>query len=250
MAIDVRPRKAPALVARLDGVPAAAHLRLISGFQLTADQAIRLPFGAQRLLALLAIHDRPLHRGFVAGVLWPDATEKHAAASLRSALWRLSQPSDGRETVIASPQTLALASTVRVDLREALAAANALLEGTAGTADVSMFTGDVLSDWYEDWVMVARERFRQLRLHALELLCLRLSSEGRGAAAVEAGLAAVAGEPLRESAHRALIQAHLAEGNVVEAIRQHGRFRELLRAELGVEPSPLMEALMRHVRDR
>jgi DNA-binding SARP family transcriptional activator len=47
----------------------------------------------------------------------------------------------------------------------------------------------------------------------------------------------VAVEPLRESAHRALIGAHLAEGNRVEALRQLARLRHLLREELGVEPS-------------
>lgn len=249
MASDVRLRRGTGLVGRPEGMPVSAHLRVLDGFRLTADdEPIPLSLCAQRLLALLAIHDRPLHRSFVAGVLWPDATEKHAAASLRSALWRLSQPHDGRATVMATPQTVALASAVRLDLREALAAGKALLQGAAGTPDVSMFSGDVLTDWYEDWVIVARERFRQLRLHALEVLCLRLSGEGRAAAAIEAGLAAVAGEPLRESAQRVLIEAHLAEGNAVEAVRQHDRFRNLLRAELGVEPSPLMEALMRRVR--
>jgi DNA-binding SARP family transcriptional activator len=64
------------------------------------------------------------------------------------------------------------------------------------------------------------------------------------AQAIEAGLAAVAGEPLRESAHRALIRVHLQEGNRVEAIRQFTACKNILRDELGVEPSAeLCEAL-------
>ena len=62
--------------------------------------------------------------------------------------------------------------------------------------------------------------------------------------AVQAGLAAVAGEPLRESAHRILIEAYLAEGNVAEAIRQYASYRHTLYDELGVEPSPAMSSLM------
>ena len=62
------------------------------------------------------------------------------------------------------------------------------------------------------------------------------------------GLAAVAGEPLRESAHRALITAYLAEGNRSEALRQYRFFRHLLADELGLEPSPLMESLVDPVR--
>ena len=43
---------------------------------------------------------------------------------------------------------------------------------------------------------------------------LRWAAAGQHAKAVMAGLAAVAGEPLRESAHRALIKAFLAENGV------------------------------------
>ena len=81
-----------------------------------------------------------------------------------------------------------------------------------------------------------RERFRQIRLHLLETLCEELLEAGRYAQAIEAGYAAVCGEPLRESAYRALIRAHLAEGNTSEAIRQYERFRELLKRELDLEP--------------
>jgi DNA-binding SARP family transcriptional activator len=69
-------------------------------------------------------------------------------------------------------------------------------------------------------VLVERERFRQLRLHALEALCRRLTGDGLHAEAVDAGIAAIAAEPLRESAHRALMSAHVAEGNRGEAMRQ------------------------------
>jgi DNA-binding SARP family transcriptional activator len=48
---------------------------------------------------------------------------------------------------------------------------------------------------------------------------------------------AVAAEPTRESARTELIKAHLAEGNVDEAIRQFESFRRVLEGELGVEPS-------------
>ncbi len=62
--------------------------------------------------------------------------------------------------------------------------------------------------------------------------------------AIEAGLAAMKSEPLRESAHRALVRAHLAEGNPNEALAQYRRFKELLHDELRLAPSPKMEALI------
>ena len=81
-----------------------------------------------------------------------------------------------------------------------------------------------------------RERYRNLRLHTLETLCDRFIESGRSREAVETALHAVSGDPLRESAHRSLISALMAEGNHAEAAVQYENLRFLLRKELGVEP--------------
>jgi DNA-binding SARP family transcriptional activator len=61
---------------------------------------------------------------------------------------------------------------------------------------------------------------------------------------VQAAYAAVRDEPLRESAHRAVVRVHLAEGNLVEALRAYRSFRDALDRELGVRPTRQMEELM------
>ena len=96
---------------------------------------------------------------------------------------------------------------------------------------------DLLPGVYEDWAIVERERIRQRMLHALEMLSHRLVSVGRYADAIEAALTAVSADPLRESAQRALIEAHAAEDNWGEARRSFECFRTLIRRELGVSPS-------------
>jgi len=63
--------------------------------------------------------------------------------------------------------------------------------------------------------------------------------------AVQAGMLAVSGEPLRESAQRALISAHIAEGNVDAATTQYNTFRELLHDKLDLEPSEEMKILVK-----
>jgi DNA-binding SARP family transcriptional activator len=205
----------------------ARQLSLLGGFELRCTgREVAVSRSGQRLLALLALQARPLQRLWVAGTLWIDATEERAGASLRSALWRLPQPG-GAAVVEASASHLRLAGDLDVDL------------------DPSTLGRDLLPDWYEDWVVMERERFRQLRLHALEALCRRLTESGRFGAAVQAGLAAVAGEPLRESAHRTLIRAHLAEGNPGEAVRQYHTYRRLLAGELAIEPSAAIRGLVR-----
>jgi DNA-binding SARP family transcriptional activator len=227
--------------------PLARRLSLLGGFELRcAGQDVAVPRSGQRLLALLALQGRPLERLWVAGTLWLDAPEERAGASLRSALWRLPQPG-GAAVVEASTTRLRLARDLTVDVHELTARAEGLAS-PAGLADPdldpSALARDLLPDWYEDWVVLERERLRQLRLHALEAVCARLTEAGRFAAAVQAGLAAVAGEPLRESAHRTLIRAHLAEGNPGEAVRQYHLYRRLLAGELALEPSPAIRGLV------
>ena len=88
---------------------------------------------------------------------------------------------------------------------------------------------------------MARDRARThppMRIHALEALGRTLINVRRFSDAIDAALAAVAAEPLRESAHVVLIEAHLAEGNVSEAVRQLERFRSENNLEL-IEGSPL-----------
>ncbi len=112
------------------------------------------------------------------------------------------------------------------------------------SSELRQFGEDLLPDWYEDWVLVERERFRQLRLHALEAMCRRLADAGSYALALEAGLAAVAAEPLRESAQRLVVGVHLAEGNLGEALRQYDRYARHLADACGATPSPAMSRLL------
>jgi DNA-binding SARP family transcriptional activator len=226
--------------------PASRQLSLLGGFELRcAGEAVAVSRSGQRLLALLALHGRPLERLYVAGQLWLDAPEERAGASLRSALWRLPQ-AGGADVVESSVTHLRLARDVDVDLHDVSARVERLDQSSDGIDDLapSALTRDLLPDWYEDWLLLERERFRQLRLHALEALCGRLTEAGRFGAAVQAGLAAVAGEPLRESAHRRLIQIHLAEGNPGEALRQYHLYRRLLTDELAIEPSAAIRRLV------
>jgi DNA-binding SARP family transcriptional activator len=212
-------------------------LRLLGGFELTAlGEPVPLPLSAQRLVAFLGLADGPLQRSHVGGSLWPDKPEDRAMANLRAALWRVRQP--GIDLVDAVGTRLALHADVQVDVRRIRRPT------TIEPGDVAALGEELLPDWYEDdWVIVERERIRHVQLRALEGACRSLSERADYAGAVDAGLRLVAAEPLRESSHRALIAAHLAEGNVGEAVRQFEACVHLVRAELGVEPSDLLVAM-------
>ena len=236
------------VAAASNGAPRRPRLTLLEAFDLSdGAEPVSLCLPVQRLLAFLALRGRPTRRAYVAFTLWTDSSEDRAFGSLRSALWRLRR--DGHRLVEETNGRLRLAPAVRVDVHEAAEAAHRVLDPAREIDDADrdrvFLDGELLPDWYDDWVALERERFRQLRVHALERLCERLTLEHRFTEAVETGLAAVEGEPLRESAHRVLIHAHLAEGNAAEALRQYRIFRGLLRDRLGLEPSGQMDALVR-----
>jgi DNA-binding SARP family transcriptional activator len=226
------------VAARPSGV---VKLGLLQGFRLERDGgSLELPLGIQRLVAFLAVHNRPLLRLFVAGNLWIDSSEEHANANLRTALWRLHRL--GFRLVDATRSHLSLAPGVFVDLHDLSRRSRQVLRHEAAptrdNVDAILGGGDLLPDWYDDWVLVEREQFRQLRLLALETLCRDLAAAGSYATAC------IAAEPLRESAHRALIGAHLSEGNRVEAIRQFRLYEALVLDELGVEPSDAIQRML------
>jgi DNA-binding SARP family transcriptional activator len=224
------------------------ELTLLGGFGLAVDgEPVDLPVSSQRVLTFLALRERPALRAFVAGHLWSHTTDKRSAASLRSALWRIRRIAG--ELILATPSHLRLSPRVGVDLRRTLAQANRLLgPPEACTVDdlrLEPLSEDLLPDWYEEWVILEYERVRQLRLYALEVAAERLASLERYGEALQACLTVIRSEPLSERAHRALVKLHLMQGNRGQAVRQYNAFRQLIDRELGTQPSPAMEALLR-----
>ena len=223
-------------------------LHLLGGFLLAVDdRTVELPAGAQRLLAILALRGR-MSRSRLAGTLWPDTAEHRALASLRTGIWRVNQTVE--RLVSSGGGTIDLEPAVRVDVRRIAGAARSAMrgQGTGLAAEVEVLFdddgGELLPDWEDDWLMVDRERFRQLRLHVLEATAERLIRDGDFGLALEAALAALRADWLRESAHRVVIRIHLAEGNVEEARRAFETCRRMLVRDVGVEPAPATVALL------
>jgi DNA-binding SARP family transcriptional activator len=210
---------------------------------------VHLGHAPQRLLALLALNGSAQRRGYVAGLLWGDSTEARANGCLRSALWKLRV--SGLEVIAVNGDSLALSPDVDVDVERATSLAREVVTGSFGAEAAALldpcFSAELLPGWHEEWVAGARERHRQLSLHALELLCEHLTRIGSYAAAVLAGQAAVDAEPLRESSYRALMKVHIAEGNAVEAIRRYRQYEMIAARELGVGPSVMMRSLLSQI---
>lgn len=218
-----------------------------------AGQPLNVPLTSQRVAAFLALQTVPTRRSEVASRLWCGSGHASGQACLRSALWRLQDACGSAEVVDATRTHLRLSCAVSVDLRAQVAIATQLLhspEIQEEDLDLELLEGELLPDWNDEWVLIERDRLRQLRLHALESFGRHMIELGRYGAAAEAGFAGLRADPLRESSHQLLIETYLAEGNRADALRQYEHYRRLLKRKLGLQPHARFLSLLREVRVR
>lgn len=226
-----------------DALRDAPAVELLDRFRLVYSGAeLAIPPQSATVVACLAIANRPLHRSILAGTLWPKLREARALAALRSSLYRIHAP-----VVMSTNQVLQLRPGVRVDLRDAIETARRVLAPLPLPADVNsvveLLSRELLPNSDEIWLEAERERYRHLRLRALDALAWRLTDAGREAEAVEVAHTAISIEPMSETAEAALVRALVAEGNEALAVRQYRAFRRRLWSELHVRPLRTFEQL-------
>ena len=209
---------------------------------------IPITSSAKRLIVLLALKGGQ-RRAYVAGTLWPDVPEKRALTRLRGLLWSLRRQCE--HLLDSSEDSVALAPGVVVDVRRLLAVARRVIAGAVSEEELTeqlkilAEPAELLLGWYDDWVLVERDRINELRIRALECLAEQLLRSGRHGDASLAATAAIELDPLRESSHRALMRVYLAEGNPALAARQVERYRRILKSSLGrEEPTAAMFELL------
>lgn len=222
-------------------------LRLLGDFGLTIEGVDHpVPPASQRVIALVALAERPVRRARACATLWPDSTAGRARANLRSALWRV--PDSDVATVLSTSSThIGLADGVDVDYRTTVVSALDWTRGRPARKPLELWTAldaELLPDWEDAWLVVERERFRHLSLLARDAIAETLCADGRYGEAIHIGLGTIRSDPLRESAHRLVARAHAALGNVADAIRQCVDYEAMLAAELGVRPSPAMQDML------
>jgi len=227
-------RLAELAVPNAPSVVAVPRLRLLAAPALLVgdEVVVALERKDAALLALLAL-DGPLQRARAAALLWPDADPQNARNNLRQRLFRLRRAVGG--DIIEEDTALRLADGVEHDLaspatliaRDPSAAAGELL-GALGYEDC---------DELNQWVRIARERFRAQRRDAVAAAATQEEQAGHVARALIFAERLVADEPLSEQAHRLLMRLHYRRGDRSAALAAHARCVQVLDRELGAQPS-------------
>jgi hypothetical protein len=143
------------------------------------QQPVELPPACQRLIALVALKRKPVHRLWVCAMLWPHAQTRRAVASLRSTMWRL-RPVGADPLLEVDPQYIGLAPGVSVDWHDAVDQIGHLLgDGEPAPVVDPQFVaellpllraGELLDGWAEPWAASERQRYRAMRKAARDEL--------------------------------------------------------------------------------
>jgi TolB-like protein/DNA-binding SARP family transcriptional activator len=241
---------------------AVAELTLFGGLEvrLASGELVDLPGQKDRaLLAVLALPPGATHsREKLAGLLWSDRGDEQARDSLKHSLTRLRQcfPSVAASPIVADRQSVRLdpaavtSDTAAFERLVSEATADSLERATA------LYRGDLLDGIgirdpaFEDWLLVERQRLRNLVEDALSRLLEQSMTSGARERAAVAARRLLSLDPLRESASRALMQIHAESSQTSQALKVYETLRDRLHRELGVKPERETIQLYESIRQR
>jgi len=226
-----------------------------------------IPEKAQELFAYLLLHRRAHPREKLATLLWPHGTTQRAKAYLRKALWQLRQSLNsaddaGADAVLCTDGDWVQVPTdadLQVDVTAFENAFEMVQDRTASEMSAcqteglkraaSLYTGDLLENWYQEWCLTERERLKDMLLRALDRLTRCCEQDGTYDSGIQYGLRALRIDPARERIHRHLMRLRARDGDRIGALRQYERCADVLERELGVAPSTATQCLHERIQE-
>jgi predicted ATPase/DNA-binding SARP family transcriptional activator len=231
------------------------EVRLLGQFEVLLDgRRLAIPTrNAQSLFAYLVLNAGKAHRREkLAGLLWPDSSEENARSNLRHELWRLRKAFETAAEAYFLSDDLTIAFTPQgaysLDVQRLESAS---LEGS--TADglieaLSTYRGELLPGFYDEWLLVERDRLYALFEAKIARLLEILQTEGRWAEVLDWGMRWIAVGQWPEPAYRALMSAYASTGDMSKAVATYERFTQGLDKDLGVKPSEQTQALYKRLK--
>ncbi|HSF79780.1 MAG TPA: AAA family ATPase [Anaerolineales bacterium] len=230
------------------------RVSLFQSLRLDSPEGRPLDLGSPTTRSLLAYlilnRARPVDRRRLAFIFWPRGAESAARRNLRQYLHRIRRAlepvdpegqwvqADGNHVQFEPPADLWLDVE---SFRHGTHPEASLIELQSA---VSLYTGDLLEDIYEDWCVEERNTLRQIYLSSLERLCLGLQHTSQLEAAIQYAQKWTAAEPLDEAAHRLLMKLYTLNGERNRALQHYQVLTETLARELDTAPMPETRLLL------
>lgn len=211
------------------------ELRLLGAFRVTVGGEERAIAARKQRALVAAVALAPRSRDALVADLWPESDDERGRQSLRHALYGINSAVRA-DLVAVAGDTLRIADGVRVDLRELERAVAAGTDAELRSA-LALYGGDLCAEVEGTDGEAERVRLRGLVASAGEALATRrLSADAHEAGSIARRVSEI--DPYREEAHRVLLRALAAAGDLAAAAAHYRRLTVMLREELGVEPSP------------
>ncbi|MCX6047157.1 MAG: BTAD domain-containing putative transcriptional regulator [Chloroflexi bacterium] len=223
----------------------------------------------QELFCYLLLHrDRAHPRENLASLLWSEVSTAQSKSYLRKTLWQLQTALDAPANVATEailcvdPHWVQLNSSADLWLDAAIFEHSfTLCQGLDGPTletqqvqmlqeAVSLYNGDLLQGWFQEWCLYERERFQQMVLIMLDKLITYCEAHGEYESGISYGKRILQYDPAHERTHRQLMRLYYLVGDRTEAIRQYERCVALLSKELNVGPARKTLALYEQLRTR
>jgi predicted ATPase/DNA-binding SARP family transcriptional activator len=194
---------------------------------------------SRQLLAYLLLHsETAVSREHLAYLLWNDVSESEARTNLRRHLHDLRRAlPTGHDWIVSNAQTLQWNPHLPFWLD--VVQFSKLAEDPQRLVEaIMLYTGDLLPDLYDDWLIPHREQLHTCYLHTINQLIQREKQRGDLSQAMLYARQLLNLDPLREDVLRDLMQMRHTSGDRAGAMQLYHQFYERLQEELGVEPMP------------
>src|SRR5574341_787164 len=220
----------------------------------------------QELLSFLLIRPNQHHsREALATMLWGDNSTATSKKYLRQSIWHL-------QAVLESPHNqdtnhlLIEHDWLRVNPRNLpwcdvyeFEKACRFVEGISGKqlgeqqagqikAAVALYRDDLLTGWYQDWVLFERERLQNKYLLLLDKLIAYSEQHREYEQGQTYATKILRYDPARERTHRELMRLYYLSGDRTAALRQYERCANALKRELSVRPERHTNDLYEQIR--
>jgi DNA-binding SARP family transcriptional activator len=222
----------------------------------------KLPRTALALLAYLVLQPRESHsREVLADLFWRDVSAQKARHALNTALWRLRNaiepPGTLRANYVITTGTGEIGFNRHSDYwldvaefeRQSKQAMSVPVQAMT-VADiqklqvaVQLYRGDLMDGFYDDWIIIERERLRNLYLTGLARLMEACQHHHLYEDSIAYGQQILKHDSLREEIHRGIMRLYLDIGQPAMAVRQYLICRAVLARDLHIEPMEATQAL-------
>lgn len=226
------------------------QIRLLGQYDIRLDgKRVLLPSRAgQSLLAFFTLTaGTPQRREKLAGMFWTDTSEETARKNLRQELWRIrkavaAENSEGNDYLLAEDFNITFnpRSDYWLDVAQ-LEKSGTEIE--ALTSSLALYHGELMPGFYDEWILLERERIRSVFDNKMEQLLAQLIAAERWTAAQEQAERWLALGSSLEPAYRALMLVYGARGDMAKVSSVYQQCRAVLDEQLGLEPSAETRAL-------